>query len=98
MFPYMRLIQAHKWIFIPLLPISVICTFRVFPVGINSQGWEKVMVSYWYSLSKLKKNKMCSDLVTYLLQYLSNNDNNPFASMSDQDRISPYNIHTISTR
>ena len=41
---------------------------------------------------------MCSDLVTYLLQYLSNNDNNPFASMSDQDIISPYNIHTISTR
>ena len=52
MFPYMWLIQAHKWIFIPSLPISVICTFRVFPVGINSQGWEKVMVSYWYSLSK----------------------------------------------
>ena len=41
---------------------------------------------------------MCSDLVTYLLQYLSNNDNNPFTSMSDQDGISPYNIHTISTR
>ena len=52
LFPYMQLIQAHKWIFIPLLPISVICTFRVFPVGINSQGWKKVMVSYWYSLSK----------------------------------------------
>ena len=41
---------------------------------------------------------MCSDLVTYLLQYLSNNDNNPFASMSDQDRTPPYNINTISTR
>ena len=41
---------------------------------------------------------MCSDLVTYLLQYLSNNDNNPFASMSDQKKTLLYNINTISTR
>ena len=44
---------------------------------------------------------MCSDLVTYLLQYLSNNDNNPFASMSDQDNLSlqyQYNINQISDK
>ena len=55
----------------------------------------EIMVKKMYQSEDLESIVVCTENNSYGNNFLSVN---PLTPMSDQDRLSPYNINTISTR